>query len=213
MKLDSKLFDAIRIRPRREEKPQVELPVCAWEGCGRPGPYKAPKGHRAEGQYHNFCLEHVRHYNTAFNFFAGMSQQELEDALHAPPRPEARTSFGTGQTGAYAARGARTAGMRPGDRFGDPFGVFARYRWRQGKGEGRSERGERVRPLNEPDRRALEALGITGHARSDEIKAAYKALVKVHHPDANGGSKASEERLRAIIAAYSHLKKAGFLSR
>lgn len=209
MKLESKLFDAIRIRPRREEKPQVETPRCAWEGCDQPGLYKAPKGHRAEGQYHNFCLEHVRHYNTAFNFFAGMSKDELEETLHAPPRPDSRSSFATGQAGMRSSSTARTAGMRPGERFGDPFGVFARYRWRQGK----TEPSERVRPLNEPDRRALETLGITGRAKSDEIKSAYKALVKLHHPDANGGNRASEDRLRAIIAAYSHLKKAGFVAR
>ena len=211
MKLDSKLFDQIRVRPRREEKPQPQMPVCAWEGCEEPGRYRAPKGHRAEGQYHHFCLEHVRHYNTAFNFFSGMDRDELEDALNTQPRPETRRSFATGEAHAAHSRMARTAGMRPGERFGDPFGVFARYRWRQAKAEGRAP--ERVVPLNESDRRALETLGITRRVPSDEIKTAYKALVKLHHPDANGGDKGSEERLRAIIAAYSHLKKTGLVTR
>jgi hypothetical protein len=211
MKLDSKLFDTVRVRPRRGEKPpEPEVPMCAWEGCDQPGPYKAPKGHRAEGEYHHFCLAHVRHYNTAFNFFAGMDRDELEDTLHSPPKPEARSSFGTGQPGTRASRAARTAGMRPGDRFGDPFGVFARYRWRQGQS---APSPEKIRTIHEPDRRALEALGITGQASSDEIKSCYKGLVKIHHPDANGGDKSSEERLRTIIAAYSHLKKAGFVAR
>jgi DnaJ-class molecular chaperone len=35
--------------------------------------------------------------------------------------------------------------------------------------------------------------------------------VKIHHPDANGGDKSSEERLRSIIAAYTHLKQKGFV--
>ncbi len=63
----------------------------------------------------------------------------------------------------------------------------------------------------EPDRRAFETLGFKTGAKSDEIKRAYKALVKIHHPDANGGDKAREERLRSIIAAYSHLKLKGFV--
>jgi len=209
MKLESKLFDSIRIRPRREEKPEPEAARCEWEGCDQPGTHKAPKGHRNEGQYHNFCLEHVRHYNTAFNFFAGMDKDELEDALHTQPRPEARSSFATGQAGARASRTAQTADMRPGDRFGDPFGVFARYRYRQSK----KPATERVRPMHELDRQALETLGFTGYAQSDEIKKAYKALVKIHHPDANGGDKSSEDRLRTIIAAYSHLKKTGFVAK
>lgn len=209
MKQQSKLFESIRIKPRREEKPVRVEQICDWEGCEEPGEYKAPKGNRAEGQYHHFCLEHVRHYNTAFNFFAGMEKDELEEALHTPPKPEARPSFANGQAGIHTSRTARTAGVRPGDKYGDPFGVFARYRHRQSQ----QPAAERVRPLHEQDRRALETLGIIGQAKSDEIKRAYKTLVKLHHPDANGGNKASEERLRAIIAAYSHLKKTGFVAK
>ena len=207
MKLQSKLFDSIRVRPRREEKPEPVEVTCDWEGCEEPGEFKAPKGVRSEGQYHNFCLEHVRHYNKAFNYFAGMSPEELDEALHTPPKAESRSSFATGNPG--AARAASRSGARPGDKYGDPFGVFARYRYQQSK----RPATERVKPLNEPDRRALETLGFTGHAKSDEIKAAYKALVKKHHPDVNGGDASSEERLRTVIAAYSHLKKMGFVVR
>src|SRR5690606_7891622 len=127
--------------------------------------------------------------------------------LHAPPKAESRSSFATGNPGVRGARAAATAGMRPGDRYGDPFGVFAKYRHRQSQ----KPASERVKPLHEQDRRALETLGLVGPSKSEEIKRAYKTLVKIHHPDANGGDKASEERLRTIIAAYSHLKKTGFV--
>ena len=208
MKSQSKLFDNIRIRPRREEKPaEIEI-VCDWEGCEQAGEYKAPKGKRSDGQYHNFCLEHVRHYNQSFNYFAGMSPDELDEALHTPPKAESRSSFATGNPTAAKAAG-RTASAAPGDKYGDPFGVFARYRYQQSK----RPATERVKPLNEPDRRAFEALGFTGHAKSDDIKAAYKDLVKKHHPDVNGGDASSEEKLRSVIAAYSHLKKQGFVAR
>ena len=208
MKLQSKIFDSIRIRPRREEKPEPVDVVCDWEGCEEPGEFRAPKGVRSEGQYHQFCLEHVRHYNKAFNYFAGMSPEELDEALHAPPKTENRSSFATGNAGAARAAG-RQQTVRPGDKFGDPFGVFARYRYQQSK----RPAAERVKPLNENDRRALETLGFTAHAKSDEIKTAYKNLVKKHHPDVNGGDASSEDRLRAVIAAYSHLKKVGFVVR
>jgi len=207
MKPQSKLFDSIRIRPRREEKPEPVSVRCDWEGCEEAGEFRAPKGVRSEGQYHNFCLEHVRHYNKAFNYFAGMSPDELEEALHAPPKAETRSSFATGNAG--AARAAGKQGPQLGEKYGDPFGVFARYRYQQSK----RPATERVKPLNEPDRRALETLGFTRHAKSDEIKAAYKALVKKHHPDVNGGDASSEERLRSVIAAYTHLKKTGFVLR
>lgn len=207
MKLQSKLFDSIRIRPRREEKAEAVAVKCDWEGCEEPGEFRAPKGVRSEGLYHNFCLEHVRHYNKAFNYFAGMSPEELDEALHAPPKAESRSSFATGNPG--AARAAAKPSAKGPDKYGDPFGVFARYRWQQSK----RPAAERVKPLNEPDRRALETLGFTAHAKSDEIKAAYKSLVKKHHPDVNGGDASSEERLRSVIAAYTHLKKQGFVAR
>ena len=43
-----------------------------------------------------------------------------------------------------------------------------------------------------------------------EIKARFKELVKRHHPDANGGDRASEDKLREIIEAYNYLKSAGY---
>jgi len=40
----------------------------------------------------------------------------------------------------------------------------------------------------------------------DELKTRYKVLAKKHHPDLNGGDKASEERLKLVIEAYTYLK-------
>ena len=38
------------------------------------------------------------------------------------------------------------------------------------------------------------------------VKARYKDMVKRHHPDANGGARSSEDKLREIIRAYNFLK-------
>ncbi|AKR57194.1 molecular chaperone DnaJ [Youhaiella tibetensis] len=215
MKLDSKLFDAIRIRPRHQEEPKVEAPPCAWEGCDQAGLYRAPKGHRAEGEYHHFCLEHVRHYNIAFNFFSGMSQDDVEAYVSRTTQTDGRPTWGMGAKPGPGAqpnrpgKGSKTYAR--GERFHDPFHVFARYQRYQNKSAG--PKTERKRPLGELDRRAFEALGLEGVAKSDEIKKAYKALVKIHHPDANGGDRSSEDRLRAIIVAYTHLKNTGYVTR
>ena len=76
---------------------------------------------------------------------------------------------------------------------------------------GRTPMTERERRILEADRRALEILGLEGRPAAADIKAAYKSLVKKHHPDANGGDRSSEDRLRAIINAYNHLKQKGFV--
>ena len=39
----------------------------------------------------------------------------------------------------------------------------------------------------------------------DEIKERYKILVKKNHPDANGGDRKAEEKLKIINRAYSTL--------
>ena len=49
-------------------------------------------------------------------------------------------------------------------------------------------------------------LELGGDATPAKIKARYKELVKRHHPDANGGDRSSEERLREIIQAYNYLR-------
>jgi len=211
MNLESKIFDGIRITRRNAaHEPKVEVPECAWEGCRQPGIYKAPKGHRFEGEYHQFCLEHVRHYNTAFNFFADMDEKEREKHLYTTTQTDGRPSWGLG-----TKPGANTGPKMPkkdpnapkGKRFSDPLHIWARY----ARANARGPAPERVIKLHENDRRAFEALGFKASVKSDEIKRAYKALVKIHHPDANGGDKTSEERLRAIIAAYTHLKQKGFV--
>ena len=52
--------------------------------------------------------------------------------------------------------------------------------------------------------------GSRRDATTAEIKVRFKALVKRHHPDANGGDRSTEDRLREIIQAYNYLKSIGF---
>ena len=49
-------------------------------------------------------------------------------------------------------------------------------------------------------------LGWIGPFSMDVLKARYKELAKRHHPDANGGDRASEERLKTINLAYAAVR-------
>ena len=49
MKLDSKYFDAIRVKGKTSAKAKPRAPACAWEGCEEDGIYKAPLGRDFEG--------------------------------------------------------------------------------------------------------------------------------------------------------------------
>lgn len=208
MDLNSKIFDRIRIRRRTpKRKTESQVMTCEWAGCDLPGTHRAPKGRSNDG-FFMFCLEHVRQYNQSYNYFAEMNAEEIEEYI-------LRNSFSSTvgpdwQTNGRRAEARASTNHRrrdwSGRRINDPFNIFARY----ARAQARNPFRERERRILEADRRALEMLGLDGRPDRNQIKAAYKSMVKKHHPDANGGDKGSEERLRNIIAAYTHLKSKGF---
>lgn len=200
----SKLFEKIRIRPAKEAEAPDSTPLCQWDGCTKKGPHRAPVGRMREGEYFHFCLEHVRLYNKSFNYFSGVPDSEVarfqKEALTGH-----RPTWRMGGNGAGKAA-AEFADVRSGSatyyrRVRDPFGFF-------------SERKEepqqpRVRKLRTLETRALDTLGLDANATAEDIRTRYKLLVKQHHPDANGGDRASEARFSAVLEAYRLLRQAG----
>ena len=201
MKLDSKYFDRIRIKP--DAGPETaDAPACGWEGCTQPGTYRAPKGRHQEGQYHQFCLDHVRLYNKSYNYFAGMRDDDIaayQRSSATGHRPTWRVGINSGDE--ESGRAWRSQAWM--FDLHDTFGLFV------DKGGAASSEADR-RPLKPLERKALLALDLEGHESGAEIKARYKMLVKRLHPDANGGDRSSEDKLREIIQAYAYLKSAGF---
>jgi hypothetical protein len=204
MKSDSPLFDRIRVKPDRDRRARADLPPCQWPQCDAPATHRAPKGRLRASEYWRFCLEHVREYNNSYNFFAGMSDDAIaryqkEDLTGHRPTWK-MGSIGGRQNGKRAAAGFRGSGWAAEDTFGlfDGAGGTARRPAAEG------------RKVFNAQRRALDVLGLEADAGRADIKARFKVLVKRHHPDANGGDRASEERLREIIQAYNYLKSAGF---
>jgi hypothetical protein len=196
MKLDSHLFDRIRVKPGKDRRAKSEGPVCDWAGCKEKATHRAPKGRGREKEQWRFCLQHVRDYNQSYNFFAGMSDAAVmayqKDALTGH-RPTWKMGTGKGN-------------VRPDfSKFGaDPFGLF---------GEGfRTEQTARAAtpPVRNAERKALEALGLEPGVTKVQVKTRFKQLVKRHHPDANGGDRSSEDRLVEIIQSYNYLKSVGF---
>ena len=201
MKLDSKYFDSVRVRPDHA-RPVEQAPACQWKGCQSEGAHRAPRGRGHEGQYYLFCLDHVRQFNASYNYFDGMSNAEVEayqkDSVigHRP----------TWKAGANAwAHGTRHGGSsaEAGGRANDPHAFFS---WRSGRPR---EAQETRRPLKRLEAKALDSLNLPATATQAEIKSRFKELVKRHHPDANGGDTRSEDKLREVIQAYNYLKQAG----
>jgi hypothetical protein len=214
MKLDSPLFDRIRIKtepdPPRPEAEALKKPgMCEHPGCLEPGDFRAPKGRGREGQYWRFCVAHVREYNASYNYFAGLPDDAVasfQKSAMVGHRPTwkmgnaGRTSPNPQGTNAWS----EAEPVRPG--VADPLGL---YRGREGLVE--PDAAQPRRPtVTGPDRRAFESLGLEPGSTPEEIKIRFKALVKRFHPDANGGDRSMEERFREIVQAHARLKAAGF---
>lgn len=196
MKFDSPLFDRIRVKPTEDRTRHPDAPCCEWKGCGNMATHRAPKGRLHENEYWRFCLEHVREYNHSYNYFSGMSEDAVmkyqKDALTGH-RPTWRMGMGNPSNG-NIGNDAR-----------DPFNMFREF----GARAPRAERSEPQRTVRNAERKALHELGLEEGADKVEIKARFKVLVKRHHPDANGGDRATEDKLREIIQAYNYLKSIG----
>ncbi|MDK9697329.1 MAG: J domain-containing protein [Siculibacillus sp.] len=208
MTFDSDIFERIRIKPDPETRARQRFPRCEWADCGRAGSHPAPKGRGHEGEYHHFCLDHVRLYNKSYNYFSGLPEDLVADF-----QKEAVT--GHRPTWAMGSNPDAGGAQRPSDDFeiprnwtrrsGDPriqFGRAAHFR-----AEFRAQPVRR-KPL---EKRALETLDLPESADRETIRARYKDLVKRHHPDANGGDRSSEGRLQEIIQAYKLLRAAGLV--
>ena len=207
MRANSPLFDRIRVKPDQDRRLRAELPGCQWPSCKAAATHRAPKGRLRASEYWRFCLEHVREYNNSYNFFAGMSEDAIaqyqKDALTGH-RPTWKIGSIGGMRSGRTAKKFRAGSDWPAD---DPFSLFAEF---GGRRAGHARAAPEGRKLFNAQRRAFDVLGLEADAKRADIKARFKMLVKRHHPDANGGDRGSEVRLREIIQAYNYLKTAGF---
>ena len=205
MKQTSSIFDSIRVKPDKERTNRSQGPKCEWDGCDKPGTHKAPKGRDRENEYFHFCVDHVKAYNKSYNYFSGMDDDSVRsyqrDSMTGH-RPTWKMGVNSKADAANARDGSRTD-VEP-DQISDPHDFLG------GATGARSTPKEPQRKVLALEKRSFETLNLRVTARGAEVKSRYKELVKIHHPDANGGDRSSEDRLREIIQAYNVLKKSGY---
>lgn len=183
-----------------EGEPQRHGRGCDHPGCAAAGTHRAPKSPDKLDEHFWFCLEHVRAYNARWDYFKGKSRQDINDFHRASACWERPTwEMGSGRRAPGASGGRRI-------HISDPFDLL---RERFGAEFTAAEETRRFHPGGGPmkpeDRRALDALGLEADATKDDIKKAYKTLVKQYHPDVAGDDRKTAERFRIIADAYRHL--------
>jgi DnaJ domain len=172
---------------------------CAHPGCPQAGEFRAPDpsglsaSPNGPGDYQYLCLDHVREFNSGYNWFDGMTSEEILEAqspLHIWPS----------ETRAFRASGGVDSPPKWAD-FKDPLdAISTRFKSRMPK-----ERSD-GHFLSPADRSALKTLGLGEDADRKALRSAYSSKVRKYHPDKNGGNRSYEKALQDVIAAYTHLK-------
>jgi DnaJ domain len=179
---------------------------CEWPGCTARGTYRAPSSPDRLHEFRWYCLDHVREYNGAWNYFAGWSEDDLDQQLRADrtwERPTWSLRDGVGRRVQGWPHAEGKAWARWG--FSDPLDVLGDAATLN-PGEA-AAKARRFRRLTLDEQRAMDTLGLphSVEARA-EVRARYRELVKDLHPDMNNGARTDEARLARVIRAWDILK-------
>ena len=190
----------IRIKKGKDAAPppDSDTAICAIPGCTRPGNCRVPKSRENLNEHHFVCAAHARAFNESWDYFKGMGDGDI-----ARFREEAM--FGHRPTWPMGKRAAKARTGQGPTQFHDRHAVFD-----EDDESGQPRRPERH--LTRLQAIAMDTLQLAHNATLIEIKARYKELVKRFHPDANGGDRGAEERLKQVIKAYSVLRASGLLT-
>ena len=170
--------------------------ICAFPGCEAAGEFRAPgtrsPGFDGPGEWRWMCLDHVREFNSGYNYFDGMTPDEIA---------ESQGPYGGWERETRAFARAGGGGPPRWADFVDPLdAIGARFRPRQ------PQQRKDGRELSEGDRKALSVLGLEVDVDRRGLRQRYLDLVRRYHPDKNGGDRSHEKALQAVIEAYASLK-------
>ncbi len=177
--------------------------VCDKPGCGDPGKFRAPKSPDHLEEFFWFCKTHIREYNLKWNFFENHSDEEMEKQFAADKVWERPTKpLKGGAEGHPEGRAWQRFG------FDDPMQVLGdNATMNPAAGVNGAGARANTRRLPATERKALAILEASDTATKTELRKQYKALVKVLHPDMNGGKRDDEDRLAEVVWAWDQVKE------
>jgi hypothetical protein len=176
--------------------------ACEWPGCNEAGEFRAPgakaSGFDGPGNFRWFCLEHIRAFNAGYDYFEGMSPEEIwaaQSPIHGWEQ-EAR---------AFRPTAGIDSAPRWAD-FSDPLDAISQ-RARRAK--------EAMRPMAWPDgrmvspdeKRALDTMGLGVDASRRNCGCAIPISSTVITRTATAATGGTESKLQQVVEAYQMLRK------
>ena len=191
MSVSSAKKKATRTRRGMSGASETSTRVCEHEGCNEPGKFRAPRAPDVLDEFKWFCKHHVREYNLKWNFFYITTEAEINAQMSKDKVWERETrNFSDPEARAWARLGIE-----------DPHQVLGENATLN---PGKASTGSRRLPPTE--RRAIEILEAKDNWSKAEVRKAYKSLIKILHPDMNGGDRSQEEQLQEVVWAWDQIK-------
>jgi len=163
--------------------------ICEWEDCKEIGKFKAPLEKDNSKNFKWLCEQHIKLFNKSWNYFEGMSQNQIESFLKSD-----------------------VTWHRPTQKFGSPDNFF-NILWNNALSDKFNFfNNEKIlnnlnaKKLSEKDKDAFKIMELELSADWSSVQKKFKTLVKKFHPDRNSGSRQFEDKLKKVTLAYSHLK-------
>ena len=167
---------------------------CDSPKCNEKGEYRAPKSRVMLNKYFYFCLDHIKEYNKSWDFYKGMSVEQIENSMRSD-----------------------TFWDRPSwplkNSFKNIFDEFNEYveDFVKNDDDKINDTYFKNKLLDESltieEAKALKDLDLKMPISLEKIKKNYKKLVKIFHPDVNGNNKDAEEKFKQINESYKLLLK------
>ena len=172
-----------------------QIRLCDKEACEDKGDYRAPKSRSNLNNYYFFCLNHVSEYNKSWDFYKGLSVDQIELSIRKDTvwdRPS------------WPLKGNPAKVM-------DQLKEFLMYDYSLFEKEKEIHDFLRNKLVDEnitnEEHKSLNILELKMPISVDEIKKRYKKLVKIFHPDVNDDNKNAERKFKEITEAYKILLK------
>lgn len=158
---------------------------CEHPGCTKAGTCRAPKTRDAH-EYWHFCREHAAEYNKNWDYYAGMTPEEIEQDWECQ-------TFG--------------APLKDTKKAADDAADYAKFINDFLTGRGTFDHVASRPRVGGDVMRALKVFDLTPTASWREVSAKYRALAKKYHPDTAENKKTAVTEFARISSAYEVLKK------
>ena len=173
----------LNVYNEKQEFEQLRLTkYCEWPGCKKKGEYRAPTSREKLRTFKFFCLEHIKEYNKAWDYFKGRSIEEIYTEVSNDAYWHRKTKK---KINKYSLE--------------DKLNFFEESNYTHNPYYNKGKTKE------ENIKKSLEVLNLEDFCNISKLKKQYKKMVKKYHPDLNQSG--CHEKIIQLNDAYSSLRK------